>query len=83
MSGTTNIEHLALLKFGISVAPQQRDEVLKLIKANPAYKDDFEKIKSSITTMTDENEFLDVLIVRVRSSSILILKLQISPKITK
>jgi hypothetical protein len=41
MSGTTNIEHLALLKFGISVAPQQRDEVLKLIKANPAYKDDF------------------------------------------
>lgn len=53
MSGTTNIEHLALLKFGISVAPQQRDEVLKLIKANPAYKDDFEKIKSSITTMTD------------------------------
>ena len=46
MSGTTNIEHLALLKFGISVAPQQRDEVLKLIKANPAYKDDFEKSKA-------------------------------------
>lgn len=60
MSVAPNIEHLALLKFGIAVSPQQRDEVLKLIKANPAYKDDFEKIKSSISTMTDENEFLDV-----------------------
>lgn len=63
MSGASNIEYLALIKFGISVAPQQRDEVLKLIKANPAYKDDFEKIKSSISTMTNENQFLDVKIV--------------------
>jgi hypothetical protein len=42
------------------VPAQQRDEVLKLIKANTAYKDDFEKIKNSISTMTNENEFLDV-----------------------
>lgn len=38
MSGTPNIEHLALLKFGIAVPPQQRDEVIKIIKTNPSYK---------------------------------------------
>jgi hypothetical protein len=61
MSATApNIEHLALLKFGIAVTPQQRDEALKLIKANPSFKEDFEKIKNSISTMLDENEFLNV-----------------------
>ena len=38
MSGSPNIEQLALLKFGIAVSPQQREEALKLIKANPWYK---------------------------------------------
>lgn len=41
MSGVGNIEHLALLKFGLAVPVQQREEVIKLIKANPNYKDDF------------------------------------------
>lgn len=52
---TTNTEHLALLKFGLNIPLPQRDEVIKLIKANPAYKDDFENIKSSLKTMTDED----------------------------
>ncbi len=37
-----NIEHMALLKFGLAVPPQHREEVLKMIKTNPAYKDEFE-----------------------------------------
>jgi len=49
----SNIEHLILLKFGVSVPPQHRDEVLKFIKAIPVYKDEYEKFKSSIITMTD------------------------------
>ena len=36
-----NLDHLALLKFGIAVPSQHRDEVLKLVKTNPLYKDDF------------------------------------------
>jgi hypothetical protein len=41
MSGTMNIEHLALLKFGLAVPLQQREEVIRLIKTNPNYKEDF------------------------------------------
>lgn len=57
MSGV-NVEHLALLKFGLAVPPQQREEVIRLIKTNPAYKDDFESIKAGVKTMYDEDEFL-------------------------
>jgi len=56
MSATTtpiNPEHLALLKFGLVVPPQHREEVLKLIKSTPAYKDEFEQIKNSLNTMTN------------------------------
>ncbi len=61
MSGAANIEHLALLKFGLAVPVQQRDEVIKLIKTNPNYKDDFENIKNTIKTMYDEDEFLETI----------------------
>lgn len=61
MSGTVNVEHLALLKFGLAVPVGQRDEVVKLIRANPNYKDDFENIKNSIKTMYDEDDFLETI----------------------
>ncbi len=38
MSGIPNLEHLALLKFGLAVPPQQRDEVIKILKTNQTYK---------------------------------------------
>jgi len=63
---TNNSEHLALLKFGLNVPLQQREEVIRLIKTNPTYKDDFENIKNSLKTMTDEDEFLEVLTYRIR-----------------
>jgi len=58
MSVAPNIEHLALLKFGVAVPAGQRDEVIKIIKSTPAYKEDFEKIKASLDTMLDEDKFL-------------------------
>lgn len=58
MTATPNLEHLALLKFGIAVPPQHRDEVLKLIKTSPNYKDEFELIKNSLNTMLSEDDFL-------------------------
>lgn len=58
MSATNNPEHLALLKFGLAVPPQSRDEVIKLIKSNPSYKEEFEKIKNSLNTMLNEDDFL-------------------------
>ena len=61
MSVAVNIEHLALLKFGLAVPVQQRDEVIKLIKTNPNYKDDFENIKNTIKTMYDEDDFLETI----------------------
>lgn len=61
MSGGMNVEHLALLKFGLAVPVQQRDEVIKLIKSNPNYKEDFENIKSTIKTMYDEDDFLETI----------------------
>jgi hypothetical protein len=60
MTATPNLEHLALLKFGIAVPPAHREEVLKLIKSSPAYKDEFEQIKSSLNTMLNEDDFLEV-----------------------
>lgn len=60
MSGT-NVEHLALLKFGLAVPLQQREEVIRLIKTNPLYKDDFENIKAGVRTMYDEDEFLETI----------------------
>jgi len=63
MSASPNLDHLTLLKFGIAVPPQHRDEVLKLIKTTPAYKDEFEQIKNSLNTMLNEDDFLDVLIM--------------------
>jgi hypothetical protein len=60
MSGSSN-DHLALLKFGLNVPAGQRDEVLRMIRTSPAYKDDFENIKAHLATMTDENEFLEVI----------------------
>ena len=41
MTASPNLEHLALIKLGVGVPPQHRDEVLKLIKATPTYKEDF------------------------------------------
>lgn len=41
MSSPPNPDHLALLKFGLAVPPQHREEVLKMIKTNPSYKDEF------------------------------------------
>ena len=53
MTANPNLEHLALLKFGVAVPPQHRDEVLKLIKSTQAYKEEFEQIKNSLNTMVN------------------------------
>lgn len=55
-----NLDHLTLLKFGIDVPAQHKEEVLKLIKASPAYKDEFELIRNSLNTMLSEDDFLEV-----------------------
>jgi hypothetical protein len=67
---SNNSEHLALLKFGLNIPLQQREEVIRLIKSNPTYKDDFENIKNSLKTMTDEDEFLGVNMERIRQSTL-------------
>ena len=51
MSASPNLDHLTLLKFGIAVPAAHREEVLKLIKTTPAYKEEFEQIKNSLNTM--------------------------------
>jgi hypothetical protein len=53
MSASINHEHLALLKFGIALPPSQRDEAIRAIRGNPAFKEDFERIKASLKTMYD------------------------------
>jgi len=78
-----NLDHLALLKFGIAVSPHQREEVIKLIKSNSTYKDDFEKVKTTISTMVDEDLFLEVPLLLFRPSSALIPKSQKSLKTAK
>ncbi len=72
MAAPVNTEYMALLKFGINVPPQNRDEVIKLIKSNPTYKDDFENFKASLKTMIDEDEFLEVRLYLSRPSLTLI-----------
>lgn len=59
MSSPPNPDHLALLKFGLAVPPQHREEVLKMIKTNPSYKEEFEQIKNSLNTMLSEDDFLE------------------------
>lgn len=83
MSAAPNPDHLALLKFGLALPPQQREEVIKLIKSNPAYKEDFEKIKNSLNTMLNEDDFLEVPQLPCRPSPAPTPKSQRSQKTTK
>lgn len=53
MTSAQNTEYLALLKFGINVPLQHRDEAVRLIKANNSYREEFEIIKNDLKTMTD------------------------------
>ena len=61
MSAQINHEHLALLKFGISLPTSQRDEAIRAIRSNPSFKEDFERIKASLKTMYDEDDFLETI----------------------
>lgn len=63
-----NIEHLALLKFGLAVSEGQREEVIRMIKTTPSYKEDFERVKGNLDTMLDEDKFLEVSWIAVRLS---------------